>query len=35
MKLIKNKEDKILCSFISGSLISIFGTAIYTFAMSL
>ncbi|WP_097033797.1 MFS transporter [Clostridium tertium] len=35
MKLIKNKEDKNAILFYLGSLISIFGTAIYTFAISL
>lgn len=35
MKLIKNKEDKNAILFHLGSLISIFGTAIYTFAISL
>lgn len=35
MKFIKNKEDKNVILFYLGSLISIFGTAIYTFAISL
>ncbi|WP_291651305.1 MFS transporter [Clostridium sp.] len=35
MKFIKNKEDKNIILFYLGSLISIFGTAIYTFAISL
>lgn len=35
MKLIKNKEDKNAILFYLGSLISIFGTAIYTFTISL